>query len=141
MDRRDFFKILSTASTGAITGACGRHADHYLPLLVSDQEIVPGEDVWRPGICGECESGCGIIARVMEGERVVERKGACFRERIAVVKKVEGNPLDSVSGGRLCARGQAVVQSLYHPDRLRGPMRRAGGRGHSGFVSLSWEQA
>src|SRR5579872_7276627 len=141
MDRRNFFKILSTASTGVMTGACGRKVENYLPLLVPEQEIVPGEDAWHPGVCGECEAGCGIIARVMSGERVVERNGERFRERIAVIKKVEGNPLDSVSGGRLCARGQAAVQSLYHPDRLRGPMRREGLRGRGGFVAQSWDQA
>ncbi|HUI51748.1 MAG TPA: molybdopterin-dependent oxidoreductase [Terriglobales bacterium] len=145
MDRRDFFKILSTASTGVMTGACGRKVEHYLPLLVPEQEIVPGEDAWHPGVCGECEAGCGIIARVMAGERVVDRvidgKPERFRERTAVIKKVEGNPLDSVSGGRLCARGQAAVQSLYHPDRLRGPLRREGSRGHGGFVAQSWDQA
>lgn len=141
MDRRNFFKILSTASTGVITGACGKKVDRYLPLLVSDHEIAPGDEAWHPGVCGECEAGCGIIVRVMEGERVVERKGEQFRERIATIKKIEGNPLDPVSGGRLCARGQAAVQGLYHPDRLRGPMKRQGPRGHGDFSPVAWEQA
>ena len=141
MDRRNFFKILSTASTGVMTGACGRKVERYLPLLVPEQEMAPGEDSWHPGVCGECEAGCGIIARVMAGERVVERNGEQFREKIAVVKKVEGNPLDTVSGGCLCARGQAAVQSLYHPDRLRGAMRREGPRGEGGYVPSSWDQA
>jgi anaerobic selenocysteine-containing dehydrogenase len=141
MDRRNFFKILSTASTGVVTGACGKKVERYIPLLVSDQEIAPGEDAWHPGVCGECEAGCGIIARTMEGERIVERNGEKFRQRIAVVKKIEGNPLDPVSGGRLCARGQATVQSLYHPDRLHGPMQRKGPRGQADFVPTSWEQA
>ncbi|HVP48445.1 MAG TPA: molybdopterin-dependent oxidoreductase [Bryobacteraceae bacterium] len=141
MDRRNFFRILSTASTGVVTGACGKKIDHYLPLLVSDCEIAPGDEAWHPGVCGECEAGCGIIVRVMEGERVVERHGEKFRERIATIKKIEGNPLDPVSGGRLCARGQAAVQGLYHPDRLRGPMRRQGPRGRGEFAPVTWEQA
>ncbi len=141
MDRRNFFKIVSTASTGIMTGACGKKVERYIPLLVSDQELVPGEEAWHPGICSECEAGCGIIARVMEGERIVEQKGEKFRQRIAVIKKLEGNPLDSVSGGRLCARGQAGVQSLYHPDRLREPMQRKGPRGQGDFAPTSWEQA
>lgn len=141
MDRRNFFKILSTASTGVMTGACGKKVERYLPLLVSDTEIAPGDEAWHPGVCGECEAGCGIIVRVMEGEHVVERKGEQFRERIATIKKIEGNPLDPVSGGRLCARGQAAVQGLYHPDRLRGPMKRQGARGQGDFSPVAWEQA
>ncbi len=141
MDRRNFFKILSTASTGVMTGACGKKVERYIPLLVSDREIVPGEEAWHPGVCTECAAGCGIIARVMQGERIVERKGEPFRETIAVVKKIEGNPLDPVSGGRLCARGQAAVQALYHPDRLRGPKRRQGPRAQAEFTATTWEQA
>ncbi len=141
MDRRNFFKIVSTASTGALTGACGKKLDSYIPLLVSDREIVPGEEQWHPGICGECTAACGVIVRVMEGERVVERNGQPFRQKIAAVKKIEGNPLDPVSGGRLCARGQAAVQGLYNPDRLRGPMRRQGPRGQADFAPTSWDEA
>jgi anaerobic selenocysteine-containing dehydrogenase len=140
MDRRNFFKILSTASTGVMTGACGKKVERYLPLLVSDSEITPGDEAWHPGVCGECDAGCGIIVRVMEGERIVERQGEQFRERIATIKKIEGNPVDPVSGGRLCARGQAAVQGLYHPDRLRGPMKRQGPRGQGDFLPIAWEQ-
>lgn len=140
MDRRNFFKILSTASTGVVAGACGKKIEH-IPLLVSDQELVPGEEAWHPGICGECDAGCGVIARVMEGERVIERKGEKFRQRIAVIKKLEGNPLDSATGGRLCARGQAAVQSLHHPGRVRGPLHRRGARGEAKFAAISWDQA
>jgi anaerobic selenocysteine-containing dehydrogenase len=141
MDRRDFFKIVSTASTGIVSGGCGKKAEHLLPLLISEPEIPTGEEMWQPGVCGECEAGCGIIARVMEAERVVERHGQKYREKISAIKKIEGNPLDPVSGGRLCARGQAAVQGLYHPDRLRGPMRRKGHRGVGEFEPITWEQA
>jgi len=141
MERRAFFKIITAASAGAATGACGKKIDRYIPLLVSDREVAPGEEQWHPGVCGECGAGCGVIARVMEGERVVEREGEQLREKIACVKKLEGNPLDPVSGGRLCARGQASLQGLYNPDRLRGPMRRVGPRGQAEFAPTSWEEA
>jgi anaerobic selenocysteine-containing dehydrogenase len=77
----------------------------------------------------------------MESERTIELNGERVRQRIAAIKKVEGNPLDPVSGGRLCARGQAAVQSLYHPDRLRGPMKRTGERGKAQFTALPWNEA
>src|SRR5260221_316036 len=141
MDRRDFFKILSATSTGAIAGGCGHSSDKLIPLLVPEHEIVPGEEQWRPAVCSECSAGCATLVRIMEGVRMVERNGEQLRERIASIKKIEGNPLDPVSGGRLCARGQASVQSLYHPDRLRGPMKRTGGRGQGQFTSVSWDEA
>ena len=129
MDRRNFFKILSTSSAGVIAGGCSKTTDALIPLLVPDSEIVPGEEQWHPAVCTECGAGCGTLVRVMEGVRTIERNGEQLRQRVAAIKKIEGNPLDPVSGGRLCARGQAAVQSLYHPDRLRGPMKRTGERG------------
>jgi anaerobic selenocysteine-containing dehydrogenase len=77
----------------------------------------------------------------MEGVRVIEQNGEKVGERIATIKKIEGNPLDPVSGGHLCARGQAQVQSLYHPDRLRGPMKRSGDWGTGQFSAVSWVEA
>ncbi|MBV8550123.1 MAG: molybdopterin-dependent oxidoreductase [Acidobacteriaceae bacterium] len=141
MDRRDFFKIVSTASAGVATSACGKKSDALIPLLVPDHEIVPGEEQWHPSVCSECGGGCGVIARVMEGQRTIERSGEKFRERIACVKKIEGNPLDPVSGGRLCARGHAALQSLYNPDRVREPMRRTAPRGKAGFTPEPWDSA
>jgi anaerobic selenocysteine-containing dehydrogenase len=140
MDRRDFFRILSATSAGAL-GSCGRKSDALIPLLVAEQEIAPGEELWHPAVCTECGAGCGTLVRVMEGERIVELNGEQVRQPIAAIKKVEGNPRDPVSGGRLCARGQAAVQSLYHPDRLTGPMKRTGERGKAQFTAVSWNEA
>jgi anaerobic selenocysteine-containing dehydrogenase len=110
-------------------------------LLVPNHEIIPGEEQWHPAVCTECGAGCGVIARVMAGERIIERNGEKFRERIACVKKLEGNPLDPVSGGRICARGHAALQSLYNPDRITQPMRRVAARGNAGFAPITWDDA
>jgi anaerobic selenocysteine-containing dehydrogenase len=140
MDRRNFFKIVSTVSGAVATNACG-DKQPLIPLLVPEHAVLLGEEQWHPAICSECAAGCGTIVRVMAGERVIERQGEKFRERIASIKKIEGNPLDPVSGGRLCARGHAALQSLYNPDRLRGPMRRTGARGEAKFAPVSWDEA
>jgi len=140
MDRRNFFRILST-SAGALAGGCSRKTDKLIPMLVPEHEIVPGEEQWLPSVCTECAAGCGTMVRVMEGVRQVERSGEQVLQRIAAVKKIEGDPHDPVSGGRLCARGQASVQSLYHPDRLRGPMKRTGERGQPQFGAVTWDEA
>lgn len=141
MDRRNFFKLVGTASGGAMTGACGKQAEQIIPLLVSEEEIVPGVEEWHPSVCGECGAGCGTVARVMAAEREIEVDGELVRQRVAAIKKLEGNPLDPVSGGRLCARGHASLQSIYNPDRLRGPMKRAGQRGEGRFEPIAWEDA
>ena len=109
MDRRVFFRILSATSAGALTTGCGSSVGKLMPLLVPEHEIVPGEEQWHPAVCTACSAGCGTLARIMEGERVTTDKGEQVRERVAAVKKIEGNPLDPISGGRLCARPGASI--------------------------------
>ncbi len=141
MDRRNFFKLAGTVSGGAITGACGKEGEQIIPLLVSEEEIVPGVEEWHPSVCGECLAACGTQARVMASERDVEVDGERLRQPVAAIKKLEGNPQDPVSGGRLCARGHSSLQSLYNPDRIRSPMKRVGARGKGEFRAVSWDEA
>jgi menaquinone reductase, molybdopterin-binding-like subunit len=75
--------------------------------------------------CRQCPGGCGMLVRVIEGR----------------AKKAEGNPDHPVNRGKLCARGQAVVQEQYHPDRLTGPMQAKGGRGTGSLAPLAWSDA
>ncbi len=141
MDRRNFVKLVGTASGGAVTGACGRQAEEIIPLLVPEESVPVGVEQWYPSVCGECSAACGTLARVMASEREIQVDGELVRQKIAAVKKLEGNPLDPVSGGRLCARGHASLQSLYNPDRLRSPMKRVGPRASGQFEAVSWDDA
>src|SRR4249919_765469 len=129
MDRRYFFKIVGVSTAGTVAVGCGNKTDAMIPLLVPEHAIPIGEEQWHPAVCTECAAGCGTLVRVMGAERVINVKGEQVRQRVAAIKKIEGNPLDPISGGRLCARGQASVQALYHPDRLRTAMKRKGDRG------------
>ena len=67
-------------------------------------------------ICGLCNCECGIIAWV-DGGRLV---------------KIEGDPASPLNRGALCAKGRALKQLVYDPDRILEPMRRT--------RSGSWEK-
>jgi anaerobic selenocysteine-containing dehydrogenase len=56
-------------------------------------------------------------------------------------KKVEGNVDYPINQGRHSARCEAGLQALYHPDRIRGPLVRVGGRGSGQFEEISWTDA
>jgi thiosulfate reductase/polysulfide reductase chain A len=75
--------------------------------------------------CDMCPWRCGIVVTTVDG-RVV---------------KIDGNPKDPKSRGKLCARGQAGPSFLYDRDRLKQPLVRAGARGEGKFRSASWEAA
>jgi len=126
MQRREFLKIgsLGGAAAAAVTG-CGGHGTAVLTDLVTDPESIPHEEGWVRGLCRICAAGCGIRTRVVEGRAV----------------KIEGDPEHPSSRGGLCARGQAGLQALYHPDRHAGPMRREGPRAAGRWKQLSWDEA
>ncbi|MBW2029197.1 MAG: molybdopterin-dependent oxidoreductase [Deltaproteobacteria bacterium] len=75
--------------------------------------------------CGLCHGGCGMIVYVKEGKMV----------------KVEGDPDCPHNEGALCPMGLAAVQLVYHPDRLKYPMKRTGKRGEGKWRRITWDEA
>ena len=54
---------------------------------------------------------------------------------------VKGNPLDPANRGGLCPVGQAILQLVYNPDRLRSPMLREGDANAPRWREISWAEA
>src|ERR1700680_2669245 len=128
MERRDFIKISALSGVMATLGGC-RSAEKQLIRFVPEEELVPGIATWKPSVCTLCSAGCGTLVRVMEGDAEVVRKGRTGLVKMGLAKKLEGNPDHPISRGKLCARGHAALQVLYHPDRLTGPLKRRGSQG------------
>src|SRR5216117_2025852 len=121
MNRRDFFRVVAASGATAAASGCQQATETILPLVVPNEQIVPGVAAWFATVCRECPAGCGVIAKNREG-RVV---------------KLEGNPDHPVNQGALCARGQAALQGLYHPDRFTGPRLRDG----AALKPVPWDAA
>ncbi|HSR58297.1 MAG TPA: molybdopterin-dependent oxidoreductase, partial [Candidatus Binataceae bacterium] len=121
LSRRTFLKLAATAGAAAAIPGCQPAARHLIPYVVPDENVIPGVPTFYATTCNECPAGCGVVARVREG-RVI---------------KLEGNPADPIGQGALCARGQAALQGLYNPDRLRQPMLRQNGA----LQKVSWDDA
>ena len=119
LTRRELLKGLGLAVGGLGLSAAGY--EHLVPFIHQPENVVPGESTWFATSCRECPAGCGMLVRTREARAV----------------KVEGNPVHPISGGRLCARGQASVQGLYDPDRIKGPLRRR----DSDFEPVAWKDA
>ncbi|MGD8762204.1 MAG: molybdopterin-dependent oxidoreductase [Desulfobacteraceae bacterium] len=43
--------------------------------------------------------------------------------------------------GAICVKGLASLEYLNHPDRLKYPLRRKGGRGNGEWEQISWDEA
>ncbi len=120
--RRNFLKITGTAlGTAAVLGGAGHAARG------AEENLKKSEKGIRkvPTYCDMCFWKCGAIAYVRDGE----------------LWKVEGNPLDPLSRGRLCPRGTGGVGAHFDPDRLKTPLIRRSSRGKEEWVAVTWEEA
>jgi anaerobic selenocysteine-containing dehydrogenase len=75
--------------------------------------------------CWTCNNGCDALIYVKDGK----------------VIKVEGDPSSPTTRGVLCAKGLASRSLLYHPDRLKHPLKRKGERGSGNWERITWDEA
>ena len=110
MDRRTFLKIAGVGGLSFAAGCTSQPAKTLYSLVHAPDDMVPGMATWYGSTCRECPAGCGVLAKNREG-RIV---------------KVEGNPLHPINQGSLCMRGQAALQGIYNPDRIKTPLLKEG---------------
>lgn len=118
LTRRDFLKY----SAAATAGSSGVPAFESVMAIGKKPEKVVS---YVPTFCEICFWNCGAIAKVEDGK----------------VVKLEGNAANPASRGKLCARGNAGMGSLYDPDRLKHPMLNTGKRGEPKWKKVSWDEA
>lgn len=132
LSRRDFLKVVGAgAATAAVLTGCGP-ASRYVtrePYAKMPEYNYNGQSTYFATTCRECAAGCGLVVRTMQGRAI----------------KTEGNPYNPVNLGKTCARGQATLQGLYNPDRVKNPVRNSRGEsnpaGERDWTEMSWDAA
>jgi molybdopterin-containing oxidoreductase family iron-sulfur binding subunit len=101
--RRNFLKL---TALGGMTIA-GEHAiskaGRLVPYVIPPERLAPVEWHTIAPTCRECPAGCGM--------HIWHRDGR--------ITKAEGNPVNPINHGGLCARGQSALQGVYDPDRIK----------------------
>ena len=106
LTRRDAIKIGVAAGVGGYAVYRLGGFEHLLrPSEPGGYVSPPGAEARVASVCLQCPAGCGILVRVVDGRAV----------------KIEGNPKHPINLGRLCPKGQAGLQFLYDPDRIKQP--------------------
>ena len=124
LNRRTFLKI---AAGGAGAAAAATVPGSASAFSLSGEKPLPrlASDKVTPSTCAMCYWQCGILAHVKNGG----------------VIRIEGNPDDPLSRGKLCPRGVAGVGQLYDKDRLRTPLIRDSSGGTQFWRKASWAEA
>ncbi|GAB0692626.1 molybdopterin-dependent oxidoreductase [Escherichia coli] len=77
----------------------------------------------------ECGGKCDIRAHMRDGV-------------VTQITTLPDNELDpQMPIMRACVRGRGYRKFVYHPDRLKYPMKRVGKRGEGKFERISWDEA
>lgn len=124
--RRDFLKLFGGLSGAVVLGGCAFDDVFEMPArLIEQAKHGAGIETWKNTVCRLCPAGCGIRVRLVDGVPVY----------------VRGNPIYPVNQGGMCPLGLNALHHLYHPDRLRGPMKQIGKLGGGKWESISWDEA
>lgn len=87
------------------------------------------ETIQVPSICPYCGVGCGFYTEV-EGGRA---------------KNIEYMLEHPINEGALCPKGNAALEIIYHPERLRYPLKKEGNEPFTSFKGkfkrISWDEA
>lgn len=94
------------------------------PATSSQDAKQPDTSILK-SVCRSCHGGCGVLLHVRDG----------------VLLKVEGDRESPLNHGRLCPIGTVTTDLVYHPDRLKYPMRRKGRRQSGQWERISWDAA
>jgi len=95
-------------------------------MSTEQKNSAPGDiQIVRATSAFDCGGRCPLRLHVKDG----------------VLIRVEGDDGPEEEQLRACLRCRALRQMVYHPQRLRYPMKRTGGRGEGKFERISWDEA
>ncbi|NNN04415.1 MAG: molybdopterin-dependent oxidoreductase [Elusimicrobia bacterium] len=122
LSRKNFLKLAGIFGAGSALPACARKS-----FLTPMEEAAPplGIETFSASVCSLCPAGCGVRVRLIDGLAV----------------GVSGVLDHQVNQGTLCPKGSALLQELYHPDRLRFAQVRSGARAKGSWKNVPWEEA
>ncbi len=128
VDRRNFLKLMGASMALATAAGCVRRPEQtIIPYAKQPEEIVLGKANYYTSTWVDGTEVFGLLVKSVEGRPI----------------KVEGNPEHPLNKGKLSARANAHILSLYDPERLQEPRHNLfnASRSNREPVSVEWEKA
>jgi anaerobic selenocysteine-containing dehydrogenase len=125
LTRRRFLQWAGATGLGAVVFNGCNVPDEEIQVqspLLMPEDLVTGRDNYYATVFQSGAGSEGLNIRVMEGR----------------AKKVEGNPDYPLNTGKHGVRSEALLQALYHPDRIKGPLARVSPQGP--FRPIGWDE-
>jgi tetrathionate reductase subunit A len=145
LTRRQVLKAGGLVGAGALLGegglqlmnwpsAASAASDYTYPLAQPEHLLYT--------TCLQCNTQCTLKAKLQD-EVLVKIDGNPYSPMTLVPQLPFDTSLDAVAivDGSICSKGQAGIQTLYDPYRLRTVLKRAGPRGSNQWKTIPFEQA
>ncbi len=145
LTRRDFLKL------SAFLGGAAVLADQIMPALTRAGELAASQGKYPLGkpenllysVCLNCHTACTIKVKLLDGV-VVKIDGNPYSPMNLIPNLPEETPLAEAAlvDALLCPKGQASLQVLYDPYRLRKVLKRKPGtaRGAGEWETIEWDR-
>ncbi|GBD31811.1 Tetrathionate reductase subunit A [bacterium HR33] len=146
-DRRTFLKSAAfVGGCAALAGSwswvgraaargvrAGRDRDFEYPLTLPENVLYT--------TCLQCHVACPIKVKVLDGT-VAKITGSPYSPQSYLPHLPMDTPLAraATTDGKACAKGQAGIQTLYDPYRIRKVLKRAGPRGSNKWRTIEWDR-
>src|SRR5688572_14105530 len=98
----------------------------WTDLAATGQTMTTGKFTMIRGACPhDCPDTCATWTEVRDG----------------VAVSFKGDAEHPITQGWLCAKVRPYLDRVYHPDRLKYPLRRVGPKGSGEWQRISWDEA
>ncbi|BAW02496.1 molybdopterin oxidoreductase [Thermus thermophilus] len=145
LSRRELIKLGVLSGSGVLLGekatelfsqvqAAEAKSTGFYPLNDPENQIY--------SVCLQCNTGCPIKVKVYEGV-AAKIDGSPYAPWTLYPHLPLSTPLEEAAkvDGALCPKGQAGLQTVYDPYRIRKVLKRAGPRGSGKWKEIPFEQA
>lgn len=125
LTRRNFVKgTVATGALASVGAASGFAFSGLMQAEANSSNSDAGVQEFFNACPRNCYDTCAIKTTVKDG----------------VITKVSGNPENTYTRGKLCAKGNSYSRMVYAPDRITHPMRQVG-RGSGNWERITWDEA
>lgn len=143
LSRRDFLKYTAViGGSAALVGSLPHVRQIWAQSESTDPFRLGNPEHVLYSICLNCHNACPIKAKIQDGV-LVKLDGNPYTPQNMLVHIAEDTALDESAkiDAPVCPKGQAGVQVVYDPYRLRKVLKRTGKRGENKWASIEFNQA
>jgi len=142
--RRDLMKTGVFLGGAALLAGLTGCSPSGQPIQLSPEDVYslakPESQLY--GACLQCNTQCSFKGKTLNGV-LIKLEGSPYGPQTMLPQIDYATPPAQATrvDGKLCPKGQAGIQALYDPYRIRQVLKRAGPRGSNQWVAIPFDQA